>query len=488
MHHPAATFRPPPTFVRSDPAPASTSSASAASPPGATTTSRAVGPTLTASDPAVALLAVAQRALDVPVVRLAAAATGPVPDGDSRAWFPTDDPIGAAIVAEVHAIGGPLAIEDTRAAAPFRGTVVFDGMRAMACLAAPVRDRTGATIAALCALDGVPRWWTDRDTATLGAIATALGALLPEPHGVPSAAPTATRATDLGNAEGRRPEPRDVAPRDVAPREMPSRDAALHETPPREMAPRDETPHDATAIGSLAQLTGGIAHHFNNQLTVVSANAELLRDTLAQLAGPESVRQSAVDEVDAIARAARQASELTWQLLAFGRVLPLAPERLDLHERLTALEARLRRDAGTGIALELTLAAPRPHVQMDPSHFDHVLLALVDNARRAMPDGGRLGIRTERITLDATRRGAPDDVPLGTWVVLSVIDAGVGIPDAIVPRLFEPFYSTREIGSGAGLGLAAVHGIMAQSDGYCTVDSTEGVGTVVRLWIPEPAR
>jgi len=443
------------------------------SPPTATTASRAGGPTLTASDPAVALLAVAQRALDVPVVRLAAAATGPAPDGDSRAWFPTDDPIGAAIVAEVHAIRGPLAIEDTRAAAPFRGTVVFDGMRAMACLAAPVRDRAGATIAALCALDGVPRWWTDRDTATLGAIATALGALLPEPQGVPSTAPAAARATDLGDAEGRRTEPREVASREVA---------------SREMAPRDVAPHDATAIGSLAQLTGGIAHHFNNQLTVVSANAELLRDTLSQLAGPESVRQSAVDEVDAIARAARQASELTWQLLAFGRVLPLAPERLDLHERLTALEARLRRDAGAGIALELTLAAPRPHVQMDPSHFDHVLLALVDNARRAMPDGGRLGIRTERITLDATRRGAPDDVPLGTWVVLSVIDAGVGIPDAIVPRLFEPFYSTREIGSGAGLGLAAVHGIMAQSDGYCTVDSTEGVGTVVRLWLPEPAR
>lgn len=434
-------------------------------------------PTLTASDPAVALLAVAQRALGVPFVRLAASRDCTIAGAatDARAWFPVGDPVGEALVAELHAVGGPLLIEDTRAAPPFRGTVVLEGMRAMACLAVPLRDATGRTVAAVCALDGVPRWWTEQDTKLLGAIATALAALA-----LTDAAPGAseTHAGGVTAAPVRSSVPDSVAV-DVP--------AALDR--PRAV-PADEgaTSSANDTLAPLAQLTGGIAHNFNNQLTIIAANAELLRDTLRQLDGPDVVRAGAQDEVDAILRAADTASEITWQLLAYGRTLPLAPERLDVHERLTVLEPRLRETCGPQITLELTLAAPRPILTMDPAQFDHVLLELLDNARHAMPHGGRVCVRTERVLLDDTRRGTPDHVPIGPWVVLSVIDAGVGVAADALPQLFHPFFTTREVGRGLGLALAAVHGIIAQSAGYCTIDSVVGQGTTVRLWMPEPTR
>jgi signal transduction histidine kinase len=432
------------------------------------------GPTLTASDPAVALLAVAQRALGVPFVRLAASRDCTIAGAatDARAWFPANDPVGEALVAEVHAVGGALLIEDTRAAPPFRGTVVLDGMRAMACLAVPLRDTTGRTVAVVCALDGVPRWWTDQDAKLLGAIATALAALA-----LTDAAPASaeTRASAVTAA----PAPT-IAPAPAVP-EPPAADERPVASPVAEAAP-------PSVNEPLAQLTGGIAHNFNNQLTIIAANAELLRDTLRQLDGPDVVRAGAHEEVDAILRAADTASEITWQLLAYGRTLPLAPERLDVHERLTALEPRLRETCGPHITLELTLAAPRPILTMDPAQFDHVLLELLDNARHAMPNGGRVCVRTERVLLDDTRRGTPDDVPIGPWVVLSVIDAGVGVAADALPQLFRPFFTTREVGRGLGLALAAVHGIIAQSAGYCTIDSVVGQGTTVRLWMPEPTR
>jgi signal transduction histidine kinase len=434
-------------------------------------------PTLTASDPAVALLAVAQRALGVPFVRLAASRDCTIAGAatDARAWFPANDPVGEALVAEVHAVGGALLIEDTRAAPPFRGTVVLDGMRAMACLAVPLRDSTGRTVAVVCALDGVPRWWTDQDAKLLGAIATALAALAlsDAAPGAPAAHASAVTASAA----------RSSVPA-AAVSEPPVAAARPDATPVAEGMPSSED----DPLAPLAQLTGGIAHNFNNQLTIISANAELLRDTLQQLAGPEVVRASAQEEIDAILRAANTASEITWQLLAYGRTLPLAPERLDVHERLTALEPKLRETCGEHITLELTLAAPRPILTMDPAQFDHVLLELLDNARHAMPNGGRVCVRTERVLLDDTRRGTPDDVPIGPWVVLSVIDAGVGVSADALPQLFRPFFTTREVGRGLGLALAAVHGIIAQSAGYCTIDSVVGQGTTVRLWMPEPSR
>lgn len=431
------------------------------------------GPTLTAGDPVVALLAVAQRALDVPIVRLAAAPACTIAGGaeEARAWFAVGDPVGEALVAEVHAVGGPLCIEDTRAAPPFRGTVVLDGMRAMACLAVPVRGAEGATVAALCALVGEPRWWTDRDAALLGAIATAIGALaLAAPPQMPvAAAPVVqTPAAEPRGTNG-------------------GRAANVTASAARPVGPGPLLGSSADVLNPIAQLAGGIAHNFNNQLTIVSANAELLRDSLRQLDGPAHVRAGALAEVEAITRAARQASLLTWELLAYGRTLPLAAERLDLHEHLATIEPRLRADTTTDVALELTLAAPRPHVQMDPAHLEHILTELVDNARHAMPTGGRLCVRTERVQLDAPLAGTPDEVPAGAWVVLSVIDTGVGIAPEAIGRIFQPFFSTYDVGHGSGLGLAAVHGIVAQSGGRCTVESAPSEGTVVRLWLPESA-
>jgi signal transduction histidine kinase len=433
------------------------------------------GPTLVAGPAVVALLGVSERALAVPLVRLAALPEYPVGHGaaDERSWWPAGDPGVDALLAQLLATGGPLRLEDLRASPVPGGEVRLGETRLLACLAAAVRTPAGAPVAMLCALDVSPRWWTDRDAAVLGSISIALGTLLPGP--VPaSAPPPPARVTEPQPARVTEPPP-----------------ARVTEPPPaRAPAPPAVPPDAAPAPDALAQLAGGIAHNFNNQLTIVSANAELLRDSLRQLDVPDAVRAGALEELAAITRAARTASTLTWQMLAYGRTLPLAPERVDVHARIEALAARLRADAdgGAAITLDLALDAPRPTVSLDPAQFEHVLLELADNARRAMPTGGRLSVRTDRVTLEAPYRGTPDCVPLGTWLVISVIDTGTGIAAESLPRVFLPFFTTRDVGSGSGLGLAAVHGIMAQSGGYCTVESAPGRGTAMRLWLPEPAR
>jgi signal transduction histidine kinase len=376
------------------------------------------------TDLAAALAAVARQALGVPMARLAT-------ERDT-------DPVSAPLLAAVRAADGPLAIEDTRAAPPFRGSVVVEGVRIMACAAVPVRDAHGTIVATFCALDGVPRWWSEQDLALLSTLAIALEL-------VPAGA------------------------------------AARVETTPEATSAVSNPSVGSDAIGQLA---GGIAHDFNNQLTVIAANAELLRQSLDELAGTPATREQARREVHEIERAARVAAEMIWQLLAYGRRLPLAPEELDLHARLALLEPRLRGALPTTVHLELAFGAPRPAVRMDPAMLEHVLLELVDNASRAMPAGGRLRVATERVTRDAPLTATPDDVPAGDWIVLSFEDSGVGVPADQLAHLFEPFFTTRDVGHGRGLGLAALHGIVGQSGGRCTVTSATRRGTSVRLWLP----
>ncbi len=411
-----------------------------------------------------------RQALGVALVRVAfpsdgtAARPADVPDSAPDPldpWFGPEDPVGRALFAEVEQLGGPLAIEDTRAAPPLRGTATIGALRIMACLAVPARDATGKVQAVLCALDGVPRWWSERDLALTASIAQAFAALLAP--GTPSVQAPSVDAPSV----------------DAPSVDAPSVDAPPAARPPAAAVRTEGSPsrQSREALRAVGELAGGVAHDFNNLLTVISANAELLRQVLDERVPRELVTR----ELDEIERATGDASELTWQLLAFGQQLPLEPVHLDLHETLGALYGCVRSALPDRVALEMALTAPRSHVRLDPAHFEHALLALVSNAADAMPDGGVLRLHTAlRTTAGGDgRNGAADE-----WLTLSVQDTGIGVPASEIGRLFDPFYSTKEVGRGRGLGLASVHGIVAQAGGHCTVESVAGSGTTVVVWLP----
>jgi signal transduction histidine kinase len=386
-----------------------------------------------------------------------------VPDAlDSR--FGADDPVGRALFAEVEQLGGPLAIEDTRAAPPLRGTATIGDLRIMACLAVPARDAAGRVQAVLCALDGVPRWWSERDLSLTTSIAQALGALLASE----ARAATAHTASNDGAAMP-------ATMQNAMPTVMPLAATRMADATPRTEAPPAR--HSVEALRAVGELAGGVAHDFNNLLTVISANAELLRQVLDERVPGDLVAR----ELDEIERATGDASELTWQLLAFGQQLPLEPVHLDLHEQLGALYGCVRSALPDTVALEMALTAPRSHVRLDPAHFEHALLALVSNAADAMPDGGVLRLHT---ALRGRACGHGQDDAGDEWLTLSVQDTGIGVPASEIGRLFDPFYSTKEVGRGRGLGLASVHGIVAQAGGHCTVESVAGSGTTVVVWLP----
>jgi signal transduction histidine kinase len=385
-------------------------------------------------------LALGRALLGVPILRLAwlpgagpTAASGDPPAGgserhDASAHFSPGDPVGRALATEVQQLDGPLVVEDTRSAAPLHGIPVVDGLRIMACLAVPMAGAPGTPDGALCALDSVPRWWSDRDSLLLTSLARVVAALL--------------------------------APR-----------AAGDEAPPP--IARGDTP----LLESIERLAGGVAHDFNNLLTVIAANAELLRHH------PLDAPSPAV-ELEAIERAARQATELTWQLLAFSRQLPASPEPLPVHTWLAELEAPIRACLPAGVRLEFAWRADSPQVRADPALLRHAVLALVENASEALGGVGVVRIETARLTLDAPYAAHPEPVPAGAWIRLSVVDSGPGLAPSVVRQLFEPFFTTRDVRRGRGLGLSAVHGIVAQVGGCCTVESAVGEGTRVHLWVP----
>ncbi|WP_165703668.1 protein kinase domain-containing protein [Enhygromyxa salina] len=228
------------------------------------------------------------------------------------------------------------------------------------------------------------------------------------------------------------------------------------------------------AIGTLA---GGVAHDFNNLLTVVLGACEL---AMMQLDDPGEVEISLVDIRDAAERAAN----LTRQLLAFSRRQVLKPRRVDLNALVTDIAKLLRRLIGENIELRLELATTGAWVHVDPSQLEQVLMNLVVNARDAMPDGGALAVRTRRSQIDAGEPQAPHAVEPGTYVILEVEDDGLGIAADQLGRIFEPFFTTKPAGSGTGLGLSTVLGIVEQSGGSLFVDSEPGRGTQFCIYLP----
>ncbi len=235
----------------------------------------------------------------------------------------------------------------------------------------------------------------------------------------------------------------------------------------------------AQKMEAVGRLSGGIAHDFNNILGVIIGYGEILQDSVKEtdpLAGC----------VKEILGAGKRAATLTRQLLAFSRQQVLEPKVVDLNSIVTDTEKMLRRLIGEDIELSTVLDPNLSRVKADQGQIEQVILNLSVNARDAMPNGGKLTIRTENSEMtevDVRRYSYP--VKPGRYVLLTVTDTGVGMDVATQGHIFEPFFTTKEKGKGTGLGLATVYGVVKQSDGYIEVHSEVGVGTVFKIYLPQ---
>ena len=228
------------------------------------------------------------------------------------------------------------------------------------------------------------------------------------------------------------------------------------------------------AVGRLA---GGIAHDFNNLLTAIIGYTEIVLTTL----DPKDDRRADAEE---IARAAMRAADLTRQMLAFSRRQVLQLKVIDLNTALSKVEPMLRRVIGEDIVMTVTGKATAAFVRVDPGQVEQVVMNLVVNARDAMPQGGRLTVETGDAVLDdAALADSPDARP-GAYVMLSVSDTGTGMSPEVRARIFEPYFTTKDVGKGTGLGLSTAYGIVRQSEGHISVSSEIGLGTTFRIYLP----
>jgi signal transduction histidine kinase/ActR/RegA family two-component response regulator len=232
--------------------------------------------------------------------------------------------------------------------------------------------------------------------------------------------------------------------------------------------------HQAQKMEALGQLTGGIAHDFNNLLTVVSGNAELLHD--------KAQDDVAARRILAIVRAGEQGMRLTRQLLAFSRRQTLRPEPVDLRSRTHEIAEMLSRSLREDIEIAVEIPENLWTVMVDPAEFELALLNLGVNARDAMPNGGGLRVEAHNVSF------RPGDVGseglIGDFVAMTLSDTGTGMTPEVMARAFEPFYTTKEVGEGSGLGLPQVYGFAKQSNGAAVIESEVGCGTSITLFLP----
>ena len=239
---------------------------------------------------------------------------------------------------------------------------------------------------------------------------------------------------------------------------------------------REEANRQAQKMEAVGRLTGGIAHDFNNMLTGVIGSLELMRRRLAK--GRTHELESLIDLSIA---SANRAAGLTHRLLAFSRRQSLDSRPVRLDKLVDAAQGLLKRSLESNIALDLQLQDGGWTAQADPSQLESALLNLVVNARDAMPMGGKLVVRTHRVTLPPT---TPSPMKPGDYVMLSVHDDGCGMPESVIARAFDPFFTTKPIGQGTGLGLSMVYGFAQQSNGHVEILSETGKGTTVNLYLP----
>jgi signal transduction histidine kinase/ActR/RegA family two-component response regulator len=230
---------------------------------------------------------------------------------------------------------------------------------------------------------------------------------------------------------------------------------------------------------AVGQLTGGIAHDFNNMLAIVIGSLDMARRRM--MSGDQAKLAQCIDNAT---EGAERAAALTARLLAFSRQQPLEPKVLDTNKLVGGMSEMLRRTLGERVQVESVLAGGLWRVRADPAQIESALVNLAVNARDAMPEGGKLTIETANCELDERYAAAHDEVAAGQYVMLSVTDTGTGMPPEVIEHAFEPFYTTKGVGRGTGLGLSQVYGFVKQSSGHMKVYSEIGHGTTMKLYLP----
>jgi PAS domain S-box-containing protein len=236
----------------------------------------------------------------------------------------------------------------------------------------------------------------------------------------------------------------------------------------------------AQKLDAIGQLTGGVAHDFNNMLTVITGTMELVLEELQDK--PEALQTAGL-----INQAADRCTELIQHLLSFARKQPLRPRNVDINSTILDIAKLLRPTLGEHVEIDSILELEVATAHIDASQLANSLVNMAINARDAMPDGGKLLLETRNVVLDEAYALANLDVIPGPYVMLAVSDTGTGMSVAVRDRVFEPFFTTKGSGKGSGLGLSMVYGFVKQSGGHIKIYSEEGHGTTIRLYLP-PAR
>jgi PAS domain S-box-containing protein len=239
----------------------------------------------------------------------------------------------------------------------------------------------------------------------------------------------------------------------------------------------EELLRQSQKMDAIGQLTGGVAHDFNNMLAVIISGTSLLERRLAK---GEDVKRL----IDGISDAAHRAAGLTQRLLAFSRQLPLAPTAIDANQMVKSISELLRQTLGEATVLETVLAGGLWKTHADANQLENAILNLAINARDAMPDGGRVTIETLNCYLDDDYVSNYPDLVAGQYVMIAVSDEGTGMSPAILERAIDPFFTTKAVGKGTGLGLSQVYGFVKQSKGHLKLYSEIGHGTAVKIYLP----
>ena len=358
--------------------------------------------------------------------------------GDS-AWLAPGVPLDpdATLCGAVAGRGAPLACADAAADPSLVSRAA--SLDARGYLGVPVRAPDGRVVGTVCVIDRAPRTWTDDDAARLADLAALV---------------------EDGLALRRETDERRRARADEARLEQQLREAQKLE-----------------AVGRLAH---GVAHDFNNLLTVVGTSARFVREAVCDVLPPALAAEAQAD-LDEIDRAVRSAGTLTRQLLGFGRPHEPAARPTCVADVVRGVEQMAVRVVGGDVEVAALLDPAAGTVLADRGQLEQVLLNLVVNARDAMPHGGVLLLEARPAASDELAR---DGVPAGPWAVVEVSDTGVGIDDATRGRLFEPFFTTKPPGSGTGLGLATVYGIVTRAGGHVRVRSVPDRGTTFTVYLP----